>query len=804
MKKTVFLFLILQTFTVFCQDFSISGTITDDKGEAFSFVTILLNEITTSGLSDTTIKGATSDDAGQFLLTGIESGKYQLSVSFLGYETMSQTIEVSKDIEIGTFVLIEKNEALDEVVVSAQRPIITKEPGRLTFTVENTSLATGNTLALLAKTPGVLIVQDRISIKNLPTTIYINNKRVYLSASEVTSLLTNMDASFIKSIEVISNPSASYDAEGGAVLNIETSKAISIGYKGSAGISYEQAIFPKYNLNTSHFYKNDWLNFYASYGFSPRKEVKDQEDHITFFEPNGQPSSLWESDFKRTTRSWAHQGNLVADFTLNDKNELSISSQISVSPNRAYENEVFTRIFNPQRQLDSTFATRSSLNNDKANLSFNAQHVLTLGKNGTTLTTAANYVSYNEEQIQDVNTQYFLPSGDFLRNNSFFTQSDQDTKIYTGQSDLSFSLGSVAMKSGVKYSRIETDSKLDFFDTDTGSVVFNNDLSDNFIYKESIYAAYIEFAKKWTNWNLKAGLRGEYTDVSGDSRSLGEVNTQEYFEVFPTASIERTLSNKDKIGLSYARRINRPRYQSLNPFRYFLNENNFTGGNPNLGPAFDSKITLSYNLKNKWFFELYYQETKNPLGTLSFQDNTEFTVRSIDANLIRNFQYSLDVSHGGSLVSWWYVSAYTSAFYLENEFFSVESLEETYSNHVFGLFVQLYNGLTLSEKAGITSDVTARYLSNFIYGSYDQENQFSLSFSIRKSLWNKRAVLSIGVNDIFDTNNIPLVSRYYNQDNSYFSMAESRLFRASFTYNFGNARLRNNKRNVRTDESDRL
>jgi len=333
---------------------------------------------------------------------------------------------------------------------------------------------------------------------------------------------------------------------------------------------------------------------------------------------------------------------------------------------------------------------------------------------------------------------------------------------------------------------------------------FNPDLSDEFLYEESIFAGYANYSLNLKHWSLNAGIRMEYTDVVGNSLSLGVVNSQNYFELFPAVSIERTIKENNKLGLSYARRLTRPRYQSLNPFKYFQNENNFNAGNPNLIPAIDNKITLSYTYKNKWFFDLYYHRTDNVLSILTFQDNTNRVIRTIDANLIMDFQYSLDIVHASSITPWWYLSVYTSGFYFENEFYSEESPQETYSNSTFGFYAQMYSGLTISKAQSFTADVTTVYLSDYIYGSYFYGNQLNISVSLRKKFWNNRASITIGVDDIFDTFNVPVSSKYYNQDNSYFSQPETRLFRLGFRYSFGNIILRDNSRTIKTDESKRL
>lgn len=792
--------LLLTSVALFSQSASLRGTINDAQNQPISFANIIVYDLG----NEIPLKGTTSGEDGKFILDGLDEKQYDLDFSFIGYVTVRKTVTVSSEGNKLKIILVEALESLDETVISIKKPTIKKEPGKLIFTVENTSLSTGSTLSLLSKTPGVAVIQNKITIKNTTPIIFINEKRVYLSSSEVSSLLSNVDASTIKSIEVITNPSAKYEAEAGAVLNIVTSKAISIGYKGSVNGRWEQAVFPKYNLGTSHFYKNNWINLFGSYSFSPRKEHKDQDDFIRFFNPNGGVKSLWETDFNRITKSQAHQGNILADITLSENHSLNFTTNILVSPDKTFRNTVKAEMFNAQRTLDSTFSTKSALENDSSNLAFGLEHQWNIGKSGTRIQTGANYILYNNNQIQEVATTFELPNGDFLRNTNFFTDSNQETTVFTSQIDVALALGEHNIETGAKLSNIETDSGMDFFDTVSGNQILNAGLSDSFLYEETIFAGYVNWSKDWPSWQLEAGVRGEYTDITGNSKSLGLVNTQTYFEVFPSASIQYEIDENNSAGISYARRLERPRYQSLNPFKYFLNENNFNGGNPNLTPAFENKVALNYNYKNTWFLELYYQHFDNALSILTFQDNETNTLRNIDVNLISDFQYSFDIMYASSVKSWWYLSVVTSSFYLENEFLSEASNETKYSNETFGFYGQIYSGLTLSKKANFTADFTAVYISNLIYGSYDYKNQFNCSISFRKSLWDKRASISAGVDDVFNTYNVPVSSNYYNQNNSYFAMPESRVFRLGFRYYFGNARLRDNNRTISTDEGNRL
>ncbi|MCB0465632.1 MAG: TonB-dependent receptor [Aequorivita sp.] len=784
------------------QDLSISGKVTNAENAPLSFVNVLAYKVASEAPST----GTTTNEDGAFNLNGLEAGNYKLIFSYIGFEDYIKTIELSANKNLGNIFLNESAEMLDETVVSAKLPTVKKTPGKLIFNVENSSFSVGSTMDLLKKTPGVVVIGEDIQVKFSTPTIYINGKRAYLSSSEVASLLENMDAAYIKSVEVITNPSAKYDAEAGTVLNIITSKAISIGYKGSVDATYEQGIYPKYNFGTSHFYKNNWLNVYASYTFGKRKEYKEDDNYIKFFQPDEvSAKSIWETKFDRTTEYENHYGNVTLDFTLSDKNSLSLTSNISVTPKVDYFNNGESLIYNSQKQVDSSATTLSHVNFNKNNLAFALDYSRSLNEKGATLSASANYIYYDNIQNQSVSSDYFFANGDFLRNNSFLTNSKQNNNIFTGQADVSSELLGGTFETGVKFSNVNTDSKMDFFDTENNSNIFNNALSDNFNYKENIYAEYINFEKDWEKWSISIGLRGEYTDIDANSRSLGRVNNQQYFDFFPSASFHYTINENNGIGLSYSRSIQRPRYQSLNPFKYFITEQNFNGGNPNLVPAIDDKVTLTIDHKGKLFFEFYYENVENSLDVLTFQNNENSTLESIDANLIKSYQYAFDITYFSSINSWWWLHFNTSTFYLANEFYALQSTQEKYTNDTFGQYLFLTNHITLSKDRSFTADVTGKYISNFVFGNRYFKNQSFVNISFRKDLWNKRASLTIGVDDIFDTlKDMASTTRYYNQDNYYYANLEYRLLRVGFKYNFGNARLRDNSKQIKTDEGDRL
>ncbi|PVW15191.1 outer membrane beta-barrel family protein [Marixanthomonas spongiae] len=784
------------------QDYSLSGTVVNADVKPLSYVNVLVFEEEATE----PIKGTTTGEDGTFVLNNLEAKKYKLTFSFVGYETVEKRIAVSSEKNMGNILLTEATETLDETIISAKKPTIEKTAGKLVFNVENTSLSVGSTFDLLKKTPGVVVIDDNIQVKFQTPEIYINNKRVYLSPSEVVSLLENTDAANIKSVEVITSPSAKYDGATGTVLNINTSKAISIGYKGSVNGSYKQGTYPKYRLGTSHFYKNNWINFYGSYGFNTRKNLKEDDNFTRFFNPDGSTNSIWNSDFKKITRTNAHQANLISDFTLDDKQTISLAATFSINPNETYDNTGFAVIRNPQKVIDSTFTTLSDRKTDTHTLSITGDYKVRLNAENSDITVSANYTDYNNERLQNVGTTYRDPAGNLLRENSFLTDADQTTTIFTGQADLTHSFWKGSLEAGVKYSNIDSNSKLDFFDTDMGGMQFNASLSDDFNYREKVFAEYINFDQAFGDFSLVVGLRGEYTDVEGQSRTLGETNTDDYFKLFPRVLGQYDFNEKHSAGFSYTKSISRPHYQNLNPFKYFINENNFNEGNPRLVPAISDKIALNYSYNGVWSFEAYYETIDNSLSALTFQDNENRTLRNSEANLLRDFQYSLDISYTPrNLPNWLYLYVVTSTFYLENEFLAVESVPRTYKNHTAGFYGYVYSNFTLSKDRSLTADLSSLYISNVIQGSSSYKNKFFLNLSVRKSFWDNAASITVGVDDIFNTAlNFPVVSKYYNQDNYYTAQSETRLFTVGFKYNFGNARLRDNNRATTTKEAARI
>ncbi len=779
------------------QSYGLMGKVRDQNNEAIPFASVFLLRSSDSVL----VKGTSADDYGNFELTNVPKGLYFLQASYIGWASKNMVLDISNDVTIGAIIIAQESEELEEVVVTANRPQVERKVDRLVFNVENTVLSQSTSWDILKQTPGVIAMQDELQIRNQAATVYINDRKVQLSGEEVRNLLENYQGENIKSVEVISNPPARYDAEGGAVLNIITSKNISLGYKGNINTTYTQGIFSKYNFATSHFYKTKKLNLNISYAFVPRKDITKLTSETNFINDTG-IYSKWLADFSETKRLRTHVVGAVLDYQFDERNELNITSNIQLSPYREYDSRQNTVMLNRLNTVDSTFTTLSPEDEVKDNISGDLTYKHSFKENGSLLMNG-HYTKFDLSRIQNVNSNYFDPDGTFIRDFNFLTDANQDIEIATAQIDYAAIFGSTNMEAGLKGSFISSSSTLDYFSVNNG-LVLDPSLSDSFLYDENVYAAYTSFSHDWEKWSVKAGLRAEHTQSTGTSLALMTINNLEYFELFPSFYLLHNRNENHSFSFDYSRKLRRPRYQDLNPFRTFINENDFVEGNPNLLPNFSNNFNLNYTLNQEFFFDFYYRDNGNFISRLSFQDNENQILREITQNVLESTSYGFDFNYGKSITNNWYLYSYISIFHEDETFLALESDNVAFKNQFDGFYADITNYLTLSKDGTFKGELGLTYLSGFLQGSSIMEETTNLTFGLRKSLWNRRALVSLTVNDILGKANGRVASKYLNQDNSYLIVPETQYIRFGFTYNFGNFRLEDNDREIDKNERDRL
>ncbi|MEL0456382.1 outer membrane beta-barrel family protein [Flavobacteriaceae bacterium SZ-1-7] len=801
-RYLLLLYGLLIPFVSFSQEFKISGYVKDNNNQPIAYANVVL--IVTNENPEF---GDTTDDSGKFLIDGVSSGNYKLKVSFLGYKEFLKDINLESDVDLGTMVLEESLQELDGVTIVTKKPTVKRMVDRLVFNVENSTISNDNVLEVLKYTPGVLIVDDKIKIKNSTPTVYINDKKVHLSSNEVIQLLEGTNASGIKSIEVITNPPAKYEAEGGAVLNIVTSKNIISGYNGSAFGNYKQGHeFPKYSFGTSHFFKTNKLNTYLNYSISPRKDFSQILQKINFIE-NGNTMSTWESDFEKVEKSANQNINANIDYEINANNLLSFSALTILAPrnNSKTTSNAVAEIYNSNQLLDSTQSTLNKKVNETINTSIDLNYVHKFKEDGEKITVSLHHTDFDDSSYQDVSTTYLYPGGATNpRNNKFQTFTSQEIKLYTGQVDYELQTGVSGMfESGLKFSSIDSDNILTQYDFDNGVKVEDLDNSDQFLYDEKNYASYVSYSQDWDDWSLKTGLRFEYTEIMGNSISTGQTNKSNYAKLFPSLSISKTLNDKNELYLNYSRRIYRPRYSLLNPFKYFFTDNSYIVGDPKLVPQIDDTFTLGYTFNNNYTFEFYYRNENNPILEYIYQDNDDNLLIYKRTNLDQSISYGLDFITYKQILNWWTIYSVSSIFYYENNFFTPDS-SSIFTTDIWSFYTEINNYLSLLKDKTLTTDVSFVYSSPTSYGPERTSSSSSLNINIKKTFWNNRASLNLGVTDVFNNQNYSSTIKYLNQDNYSDLRRETRLFVLGFNYKFGNVFLKNRERHAELEERNRL
>ena len=560
---SVFLFTLC--FTVFAQNFSVSGKVVDANNNPI----VLANVIILTEDGNTFLKGTSTDDNGFFSINNLSQETYFIKISFIGFEEFEQIIILSGNLDLKEIQLNETPESLDEVTIIAKKPTITRKPDRLIFNVENTAITEGSTLGVLKSTPGIIVSEGSINIKSAPATVYINNRKVQLTSEELITLLESAPANSIKSVEVITNPPASYDADSGSVINIIMTKNLVTGYRGSVFTNYTQGVFPRYNAGTSHYFKNNKINLNLNYSYTNQKINRDQDDTVNYLDDSNDIDQIWNSNINRNTWSETHNLNLNFDYYFDDKNTLSLTSTGLYTPYYKYQLRNNTNITDENLVFQSRFTADNLSRDNKYNIGTDLifRHDF---ENNAHLTFNAHYTIYDYNRDQNVFTNNYDENNVFDESSEFNTIANQNTNIISGKIDYSLPINETSsFDAGLKYSNVNTDSDITKFDIVGGSEIIDTNNTNAFKYDEKVFAAYTNYAKSWDKWDLNLGLRVEQTNIEGESLSLSETNTQDYLNWFPNASLSHQLLENVSIYGSYKRSIYRPSYTDLNPFTFF-------------------------------------------------------------------------------------------------------------------------------------------------------------------------------------------------------------------------------------------
>ncbi|WP_460220365.1 TonB-dependent receptor domain-containing protein [Psychroserpens sp. MEBiC05023] len=787
------------SFLGYSQEFSISGTVLDSNNQPIELATILILDS-----DETTILSGTSTDInGVFSLSNLAPNAYIIKIRFIGYQDYSQKIVLSGHLDLKTIRLVDDIESLDEVSITVKKPTLTREADRLVFDVENTALIEGNILQVLKSTPSVLVIGDEITVKNSTPTVYINNRKVHLSSEDLNQLLEGSSANAIKSVEVITNPSARYDAESGVVLNIVMSKNLITGYRGTIYSNYTQAVFPRYKVGTSHFFKNEDISFNINYGYSKDKINRAGDDTVNYLDNATLLDESWQSITNRNTWSDTHNLNANFDYFINDKNTLSLSTNSLYVPYFKYRISNNTNISDQNGSFLSRFTADNLSRDDKYNLGFDLDfnHDFTKGQ----LAFNTHYTTYNYERNQSVLSDFYDQNNDFLNSSAFNTNANQDTQIIAAKIDYSLPINEHSnFEAGIKFSNIKAESNINQFDVDivTGNETLDVLNSDAFDYDELIYAGYANYSLSKEKYDFSIGLRAEQTNLEGESPLTSISNSQDYFELFPNASFLYNLSDATSIYANYKRSLLRPRYADLNPFRFFLNENYVVTGNPNLIPTFVDHYVIGTSLFDGLFtFEAYYDNQDGAIFEVPRQNNNTNIIEFTSVNFDKTVEYGFDFIANFEVTDRWSVYAVTSFYNIEEEvdFGNGFVNQDQWSN-----YSSLINNISLLKDNSLNVFMDLTWLGKNLQGFQTVEDRLFSQLAISKTVFKKQGTISLSVSDFFGMHDFEVSTKYQNQFNIQFVDIDDRYVRLGFRYKFGNTRLETNERTTTTEERDRL
>jgi len=780
------------------QEFGVFGKVKDRDGRPISYANIIIEKSSDSSF----VAGTSTDDFGNFLIVPLASDDYIISISFIGFKSFQKSLKLSGDLDLGTVVLEESSETLDEINIIAKKPTVERKPDRLTFNIENTALTEGSTLQVLKSTPGVIVSNGSINVKSSEAVVYINNKRVRLSSNELMQLLEGTPANAIKSVEVITNPPASYDADSGVVVNVVMSKNLIAGYRGNVSANYTQGVYPRYNVGTSHFFKSDKLSVNVSYNFNHQKINRDNLSVVNYLDDNNEIEDIWTSNINRTTRSQTHNLNLNLDYEFDERNVISLSSTGLYTPYFDYNIFNNTDITDPDGEFLSRFTADNNSRDDKYNIGTDLDYKHTF-LNGSTLRLNTHFTAYDYQRDQNVFSEFFDMDNAFISDSEFNTLANQETDIVTAGADYNVSINEDAgsVDAGIKFSNVQTDSDITKVDIIDGNPVLDPLNSDVFKYDEKVFAAYFNYTNTWNKWDVTLGLRAEQTNVEGESVSLNETNTQDYFEWFPNLSLNYNVTDAFSLYVTYNRSIERPNYTNLNPFRFFLNENTVVTGNPGLQPTFTNHFVLGTSFLENFIIEAYYINKDGAIHELPRQNNDTNIIAYVPANLDKTVDFGFDFWVFYDITDWWNGYAVTSFFNITEETSFNDGLV---SLNQWSNYTELVNNFSLLEDNSLNIYFSVTYGSTNLQGLALVDTRIISDLSISKTILNDKGALSLSISDLFNEQDYFTTVEYLNQSSSNFTNLDNRFIKLGFRYNFGNTKLVTNQRSSSKDERKRL
>lgn len=765
---------------------NITGKITDEKLSPIEFVNVVLLNSKDSSFVD----GVVSDSEGRFSLpthNGIEH--YTLSVSYMGYKTTQLKI-VSAD--LGNIVLHQEAKSLNDVVVRGHKPIIIRKIDRLVFNVSNTPYQKGNTIMdLLRMTPLLKVTDNAISIIGKSNVrIMINGKISYLDGSDIIQYLKSLQSDDVVSIEVITTPPAKYEAGGnGGMINIVTRNRKDIGLDGNVGVSYTQRSYAGISSNASVNYRS--AKSFLSFRVRQSKSQGSVDEAYQILQDGSGQNSV-------TSRKDTYD-NIGGNMTFEHQITPLATIGLVYDFNRGNDNLDIHNNYNyySNNKLDSLLSTYSVQSGKTISHTLNLYYDLKIDSLGKKLGIAANYMSHTPDKEVNFTTL------NEQNNNKYIVREPNNIRysIYTGEANLELPFKSFKLETGAKYSRVINKSDMQYYNLNDNEYVADIKRCNIFNYREQTLAGYISAYKALGSFfSVQAGLRYEHTFVKGvtPNNSSEDIKTN-YGHLFPTLYFTYKPSELMDIHLNYARRINRPYFRALNPFKWYTNPNNVDQGNPALRPSFVDNIELAYVFKNNLALTAYFQKENNAYGqSLNISDDK--TTYSTYENIYNNRQLGLNVSYSLNPFEWWNISLAGNYIYNKSKIKKADYIPQNGGSFDY----KCCNTISFGKNRRF--QFFLNYSQNLAYkvGTTYDKSYADCSAGLKYSIMHNNLVVNLYANDLFKQDFVKREKFAITNTQIYHNYYDSRYIRLSAVYSWGKTKVKYRKKNISFNERNRL
>lgn len=751
-------------------------------------------------------KSSFVDSTGYFEMEQLKNGTYLLYISAVGFQKY-----YSNHIVIGTNqaqvqlpdILLQKDiQALGEVSVSSRKPFVEKKIDR---TVINPDALIGNAgtnaLEVLEKSPGILVDADgNISLKGKSgVLVIIDDKPTYLSAADLAGYLRSLPSGSIDVIEIMTNPPAKYDAAGNAgVINIRLKKNKAVGINGGFSLSYGQGRYMRTNNSFNLNYRINKINLFTNISVNENNTYQDLTINRYYYNNSGAYTSGFTQNTYFKRKFMGRNMNLGMDYYLTNKTTVGVVLAGFINPARISADnnaKVLDNNNNITGLIEATNPSNRKWENGSVNLNYNYKIAA-----GEELSANIDYIRYKATQTQTLTNAVFTPDHVLQDRTVLYSSLPADLTIQTAKIDYSKRLkGGGNGGAGYKASFVNTDNIADFFDVENNVSTPNYDFSNRFQYKELINAAYLNYSKDWNRFSLQTGLRFEHTDIKGkqfDNPTKADSSfKRNYTSLFPTvyALYRFDSTNTHQLGFSFGRRIDRPNYQSMNPFTYPMDRYTYYAGNPFLEPTFSYNFELSHTYKNFLTTTLEYSITNNLINETNEQRGTIYYSRP--GNFGKQIAYGISVNGTLPVTKWWTVQLYTE---LKNLTFDAEIYGQRLDEGRFYWYVGPTNQFTITKT--LSAELAGSYQTRVLVTQFLTIPVWQMRAGLAQKIWKGKGTIKLNLSDMFYTNQPGGdIRNIANSKANWLSYLDSRVVSIAFGYRFNKGKSLNARKTGGSD-----